>query len=144
MTLAIPVSSSRSLWSSACAGDRSKPRASRSGDSSSKSHRGWRGVGASATAHALTTWLDSVGGSAVGCPGTEMPYSISVPMTRRTLMDQPSAARPTRPAGAAGSEVLTRIGGRVDRPARLVALAADERADVDDPLALLARDPGPV
>ena len=89
MTLAIPVSSSRSLWSSACAGERSKPRASRSGDSSSKSQRGRRGVGASATAQALTTWLDSVVGLAVGCPGTEMPYSTSVPMTRRTLMGQP-------------------------------------------------------
>src|SRR3954462_1873170 len=144
MTLAIPESSSRSVWSRAWAGERSNPRASRSGDSSSKSQRGRRGVGPSAPAHAFTTWLDNVVGFAVGCPGTEMPYSISVPMTRRTLMDPPSAARPTRPAGAAGSEVLTRIGGRVDRPARLVALAADERADVDDPLALLARDPGPV
>ena len=28
-------------------------------------------------------------GFAVGCPGTEMPYSTSVPMTRRTLMAQP-------------------------------------------------------
>ena len=44
------------------------------------------GVGASATAQALTTWLDNVVGLAVGCPGTEMPYSISVPMIRRTLM----------------------------------------------------------
>src|ERR671932_798966 len=64
MTLAIPESSSRSLWSSAWAGDRSKPRASRSGDSSSKSQRGRRGVGASATAQAFTTWLDSVVGFA--------------------------------------------------------------------------------
>src|SRR3954469_24427566 len=86
MTLAIPASSSSSVWSSACVGERSKPRASRSGDSSSKSQRGRRGVGASATAHALTTWLDRVVGLAVGCPGTEMPYSTSVPMTRRTLM----------------------------------------------------------
>ena len=56
--------------------------ASRSGDSSSKSQRARRGVGASATAQAFTTWLDSVVGLAVGCPGTEMPYSTSVPMTR--------------------------------------------------------------
>src|ERR1700712_4520097 len=69
MTLAIPVSSSRSVWSRAWAGERSKPRASRSGDSSSKSHRGRRGVGASATAQAFTTWLDRVVGVAVGCPG---------------------------------------------------------------------------
>src|SRR3954465_10061475 len=86
MTLAIPASSSRSVWSSALAGDRSKPRASRSGDSSSKSHRGRRGNGASATAQALTTWLDNVVGFAPGWPGTEIPYSISVPITRRTLM----------------------------------------------------------
>ena len=46
-------------------------------------------LGASATAQAFTTWLDRVVGLAVGCPGTEMPYSTSVPMTRRTLMRQP-------------------------------------------------------
>src|SRR3954462_7050493 len=162
MTLAIPVSSSRSSWSSACAGERSKPRASRSGDSSSKSQRGRRGVGSSATAHAFTTWLDSVVGLAVGCPGTEMPYSTSVPMTRRTLMQQPYASAPgevvERPCGrvprracARGtlqqgpfSQVLAGVRRRVDRAPGLVALAADERADVDDPLALLARDPRPV
>src|SRR3954451_9185983 len=42
-------------------------------------------------------------------------------------------------------EVLTGVGDGVDRPARLGALlAGDERADEDDPLALLAGDPGPV
>src|SRR4051794_32176052 len=45
---------------------------------------------------------------------------------------------------AGSSEVLAGVRGRVDRAAGLVALAADERADVDDPLALLARDPRPV
>src|SRR3954452_21892281 len=93
MTLAIPASSSRSLWSSARVGERSKPRASRSGDSSSKSQRGRRGVGSSGTAQAFATWLDNVVGFAVGCPGTEMPYSTSVPMTRRTLMSPPLGAR---------------------------------------------------
>src|SRR4051794_25278096 len=42
------------------------------------------------------------------------------------------------------SEVLAGVGRGVDGAAGLVALAADERADVDDPLALLARDPRPV
>src|SRR5215472_16454851 len=63
-----------------------------------------------------------------------MPYSVSIPMTRRTLM---SAAR--------SSQVLAGVGHGVDRPARLVAaLARDQGPDVDDPLALLAGDPGPV
>src|ERR687897_1565365 len=43
------------------------------------------------------------------------------------------------------SEVLAGVGHRVDRTTRLGALLArDERADEDDPLALLARDPRPV
>src|SRR3954454_4700991 len=117
MTLAIPASSSRSLWSSACVGERSKPRASRSGDSSSKSQRGRRGVGASATAQAFTTWLDNVVGFAVGCPGTEMPYSTSVPMTRRTLMT------PT-------------LGATADQE--------DERVSAPPPLGLLLDVDGPV
>src|SRR3954464_15739217 len=41
-------------------------------------------------------------------------------------------------------QVLAGVRGRVDGAAGLVALAADQRADVDDPLALLARDPRPV
>src|SRR3954453_15944210 len=41
-------------------------------------------------------------------------------------------------------QVLAGVRGRVDGAAGLVALAADERADVDDPRALLARDPRPV
>src|SRR3954465_14570864 len=41
-------------------------------------------------------------------------------------------------------QVLAGVRRRVDGAAGLVALAADERADVDDPLALLARDPRPV
>src|SRR4051794_8083316 len=42
-------------------------------------------------------------------------------------------------------QVLARVGDRVDGAARFGALAAgDQRADVDDPLALLAGDAGPV
>src|SRR5436305_2066555 len=42
-------------------------------------------------------------------------------------------------------QVLAGVGRRFDRPAGLGALAAgDERADVHDPLALLAGDPRPV
>src|SRR6476659_580789 len=85
-----------------------------------------------------------------------MPYSTSVPMTRRTLMDQPYASASgrtdadgpvpdrNRAAGTTSLQVLAGVRSRVDRAAGLVALAADERADVDDPLALLARDPRPV
>src|ERR671937_718063 len=44
-----------------------------------------------------------------------------------------------------GLEVLAGVGDGVDGPARLGALAAgDQRADVDDPLALLTGDAGPV
>src|SRR5437588_12945508 len=43
------------------------------------------------------------------------------------------------------SEVLPGVGHRIDRPARLGSgLAGDQRPDVDDALALLAGDPGPV
>jgi len=34
----------------------------------------------------LTTYPDSNIGFAVGSPGTEMPYSVSIPITRRTVM----------------------------------------------------------
>src|SRR3954453_17007745 len=54
-------------------------------------------------------------------------------------------SRPVSGEPPAASEVLPRVGDRVDRPARLRALlAGDERADEDDPLALLAGDAGPV
>ena len=61
------------------------PRASRSGDSSSKSQRARR-ARTVAVAYALTTCEDATMGLARGWPWTEMPYSISVPITRRTLM----------------------------------------------------------
>ena len=41
-------------------------------------------------------------------------------------------------------QVLTQVRLGVDRPRRTRRLAGDQRADVDDPLALLARDPCPV
>src|SRR6478672_949808 len=42
-------------------------------------------------------------------------------------------------------QVLAGVADRVDRPSGVAALGAgDERADVDDPFALLAGDPGPV
>ena len=63
----------------------SKPRASRSGDSSSKSHLARRAF-AVEVAYALTIWEDATIGLAAGWPCTEMPYSTSVPITRRTLM----------------------------------------------------------
>ena len=48
-------------------------------------------------------------------------------------------------AQQAGLQVLTGVGDGVDGAAGLVALVAgDQGADVDDPLALLARDPRPV
>ena len=64
---------------------RSKPRASRSGLSSSKSQRARRERALSA-AYALTTWEEVNIGLAVGVPSTEMPNSVSVPMIRRALM----------------------------------------------------------
>src|SRR5262245_20412789 len=112
-----------------------------------------------------------------------MPYSTSVPITRRTVMLlQPAPSprsrqgltvadastvriepRPHRVLAAASVnrgtpwirgvpldaygwlQVLARVADRVDGPTRLGALAArDERADVDDALALLAGDAGPV
>ena len=54
-------------------------------------------------------------------------------------------ARPRRTSSAAARlEVLPQIRFRVDGPRCARRLAGDQRADVDDPLALLARDPGPV
>ena len=84
MTLARPRSSSVSWLGSASCRLRSKPRASRSGDSSSKSQRARRALHRGAG-----VGVDDLGGGQhrVGCglPGTEMPYSVSVPMTRRTV-----------------------------------------------------------
>src|SRR3984885_12274340 len=83
-----------------------------------------------------------------------MPYSVSVLMTRSTLIVlQRSAGRHHRlPArrrrrvpAQLRSKVLTGVGDRVDGAARLGALlAGDQSADVDDALALLAGDARPV
>src|SRR6476620_10749873 len=94
MTLASPMSSSVSWLGSATWRDMSNPRASRSGDSSSKSHRARR-AWMVAEAYALTTWEDATMGLARGCPCTEMPYSTSVPITRRTLMRRAYAVPPS-------------------------------------------------
>src|SRR6266566_6468681 len=62
-------------------------------------------------------------------PGPEIPYSVSMPMTLGIAM-----------------EGRLQVLARVD-PLDLAALAADishQGSDIDDPLALLARDPGPV
>jgi hypothetical protein len=42
-----------------------------------------------ADAYALTTCPESSIGLALGSPGTEMPYSVSMPITRRTVMAAP-------------------------------------------------------
>src|SRR5881397_609126 len=64
-----------------------------------------------------------------GTPGPEMPYSVSMPMTLGIDM-------------GVTLQVLPRV-DPLDLPAVPAALA-EERADVDDALALLAGDPGPV
>src|SRR5689334_23154390 len=152
MTLARPRSSSVSCEESAASRVRSKPRASRSGFSSSKSQRARRARAAVAAWYALTIWDEVTIAFAPGWPGTEMPYSVSVPITRRTLMSSslvPLRAEMTRGycflTAIEPSEVLPGVGHRVDRPARLgPGLAGDQGPDVDDALALLAGDPGPV
>src|SRR5215475_126439 len=78
---------------------------------------------------------------APGWPNTEMPYSVSVPITRRTLMQKAYPGGPNRRL----SEVLPGVGHRVDGASGFGALLArDQRPDIDDPLALLAGDPRPV
>src|SRR5215469_15859609 len=167
MTLARPRSSSVSCEESAASRVRSNPRASRSGFSSSKSQRARRARAAVAAWYALTTWEEVTIAFAPGWPGTAMPYSVSVPMTRRTLMVQSlvptcrhrAQARrcPHIPwriclGGSAvvvvtvrGLQVLPGVGHRVDGAAGLGAvLAGDQGPDVDDPLSLLAGDPRPV
>src|SRR5215469_3181896 len=105
MTLARPRSSSVSCEESAASRVRSKPRASRSGFSSSKSQRARRALAAVAAWYALTIWDEVTIALAPGWPGTEMPYSVSVPITRRTLISASlTGVRPsilhTGPAGA--------------------------------------------
>src|SRR5215469_9028186 len=92
MTLARPRSSSVSWEESAASLVRSNPRASRSGFSSSKSQRARRARAAVAAWYALTTWDEVTIAFAPGWPGTAMPYSVSMPMTRRTLMGESLAA----------------------------------------------------
>ena len=60
---------------------------------------------------------------------------------RDAYLEMENTPRHTRPRGL---EVLTQVGFGVDGPAGTRRLARDQRADVDDPLALLARDPCPV
>src|SRR5215472_6966747 len=77
-----------------------------------------------------------------------MPYSVSVPITRSTLIVVQRNAgwqhwQPARPWN--DSKVLTGVRDGIDGTARLGALlAGDEGPDVDDALALLARDARPV
>src|SRR6516225_8792115 len=148
MTFASPRSSSVSWVESAASLARSKPRASRSGFSSSKSQRARRARAAVAAWYALTICDEVTIALAPGWPGTAMPYSVSVPMTRSTLIVVQRSAGglhrlPARPAR--GSEVLTGVRHRVDGPARLGALRArDKSPDVNDALALLTGDTGPV
>src|SRR5665647_1763902 len=83
-----------------------------------------------------------------------MPYSVSIPITRRHLAALPppmadadhGGSRDRRAApGRQLSEGLAGRGDGLDRPtALLAALALQDRADEDDPLALLAGDPRPV
>src|SRR5258708_39816337 len=70
---------------------------------------------------------------APGWPGTAMPYSTSVPITRRTVM------LTTHPL-----QVLPGVGHGVDGAARLRPLPGHQGTDVHDPFALLPRDPCPV
>src|ERR1700678_2520335 len=94
-----------------------------------------------------------------------MPYSVSVPITRRTLIlaayrpkggrrgDGQSAPRkggsggdgPSPPGEQTPLKVLPGVRYRVDRAPGLGAgLAGDQGPDVDDALALLTGDAGPV
>lgn len=62
-----------------------------------------------AAAYVVTTSPERTIGLAEGAPGTEMPYSVSMPMTRRTLMPE-GYAMPQHPA-ATGN-----VAGRQSRP----------------------------
>src|ERR1700677_3924313 len=83
-----------------------------------------------------------------------MPYSVSVLMTRSTLIvlqrsagrhHRLPARRRHRRSAQPGSKVLTGICDCVDGTARLGALLArHQSADIDDALALLAGDARPV
>jgi hypothetical protein len=44
------------------------------------------GPSAMPLAQPLTTWLEATMAPLAGCPGTETPYSVSMPITRRVVM----------------------------------------------------------
>src|SRR5262245_50174092 len=96
--LASPISSSVSWLGSADPRLRSNPRASRSGLSSSKSHRARRERWL-VDAYALTSCDDVSMGLAEGGPSTWIPNSVSVPMIRRTVMHAAYGAGKTGPQG---------------------------------------------
>src|SRR5690606_22395063 len=97
-------------------------------------------------------------GLARGRPGCSTPYSVSIPITRRTLtsttlcrsspvgeVGSVPAERRARTLSRWSSEVLTGVLDGVDGARRrTLALLLDDRADEDDALALLAADAGPV
>src|SRR3954462_10036501 len=58
----------------------------------------------SAAAEATTTWGEGMAGLAEESPGTEMPYSISVPMIRRAVTGPPAGRRRTVRAAEPCSE----------------------------------------
>src|ERR1039457_2829776 len=140
MTLASPRSSSVSWVASAASLVRSNPRASRSGFSSSKSHLARRARAEVAAWYALTTCDEVTIALAPGWPGTEMPYSVSVPMTRRTLMSE-SLVPGWRDCDAPRGTVLGEVVGvqrqfsqhvlREDVPGRLSIRPLDLDLDVE-------------
>src|ERR1035438_7513640 len=145
MTLASPRSSSVSWVESAASLVRSNPRASRSGFSSSKSHLARRARAEVAAWYALTTCDEVTIALAPGWPGTEMPYSVSVPMTRRTLISESLVPGWRDCDDPHRLQVLPGVGHRVDgAPGFCALLAGDQGPDVNDPLALLAGDACPV
>src|SRR5512145_147778 len=73
---------------------------------------------------------------------TVIPYSISVPITLGIAMTAPLGASETRDRRREPSEVLTGV-DVLDRPL-LAADSGDQRADVDDALALATGDARPV
>ncbi len=52
-----------------------------------------------AAAYALTIWEEASIALAWGWPGTEMPYSVSMPITRRTVMGRAYAPPVTKVRG---------------------------------------------
>src|SRR3546814_1923606 len=132
------------------------PRASFPGCSSSKSQptrvlAAPRSLRASSCTYALISTDDA----AIGFdspPRTMIPYSVSIPRTFcRAIGPDPTGARPGRravryPTPTGASEVLAR-GHPLDRATALglvVGVVLDDRAHIDDALALLARDLRPV